>query len=347
MFKALLLCALLLTPTLLQAAQPLRDGRRSAYLRALGFERRGDYSSAQDEYRRLPVDSSVRQSQLYLLTLERHPRAPAPNAEALAHQVRYLTYQGFYGAAFAALTQKPGSAFKSAELDQQRALLALWFGDLALAQSFLKGAQPKQEALQLEHLVLEFWLEFLKREDAKALAVAHQMREKTLYLPWQSLPLSAEEMDRWVLLYPSSSTLLDQLVEQQVASGDWKGLDQLCHQQQNAGLPSPKTSYCQLGQRLGWKLPYRQLSPWVLASQLRPEWLELLAQRAIRQGDWVGLDQLGQDYQKLYPQLEDGRLYRELAVNRSSEGSTGSLLDETPPKSSLNARQSAGLGRGF
>lgn len=302
----------------LHAAEPLREGRRSAYLQGLGLERRGFYNPAKNEYRRLPLDSAKRQERLFLLGLESQPTAQAPGPEALAQQVRYLVFQGYYGEAYSLLFEQPGRGFQNAELDQQRAQMSLWFGHLKRAKKYLDRAHPETEALRLEQMVLRFWLAFLSHQDQEALAQARQMGQEMLYLPYQALPLTAESIQRWVLLYPESSPLLDQWVARLVETGQWEELALFCRQQQARSLPSPKAGYCQAARLLTQAKSYQDLSSWVRGRSVRPELLEQIAQWVIAQKDWEGLARLGQDMDRHYPELEDGRLYGELALSRSS-----------------------------
>ena len=311
------------------AQEPLNDRSlvRLTYLKALAQEQAGNFDQARKGYRSLPDGSATKKQRLFLSELDRNSDGQAPDAESLAQQVRYLLYQGEAVLAYQTLKNSP---LTSEELTLERARLALFFGQRPQAKALL--AAPKgteREALRIDRLELTFWLHLIEGDPKAAYGVGQQLEVQLLYLPRQSwtkllFPPVREDLERWLLLFPDSEVLQEELIGLYKEQRDWAALDRLCQQQEGSGLPGPRMSLCRF-----WELMALGESDFQIQAQLTPKGLgpsgfEALAQRALEEEDWSGLQQIGQDYAKAFPQLEDGERYRALALNRSSAERSGS-----------------------
>ncbi|OGH02021.1 MAG: hypothetical protein A2600_04750 [Candidatus Lambdaproteobacteria bacterium RIFOXYD1_FULL_56_27] len=314
-------------PLFAQEALNERSQVKLNYLKALANEQAGRYDQAHRGYRSLPLGLATRKQRLFLVELRRDTPAQAPDAESLAYQVRYLLYQEEAPLAYQTLKNSPLS---SEELTLERARLELFFGRLPQAKVLLAAPkEPEQEALRIDRLELTFWLHLLEGDPKAAYEVGQKLEGQLLYLPRQSwtkllFPPNREDLERWLLLFPDSEALLEELIDLYKEQKDWAALDRLCQQQAGAGLPEPRMSLCRFWELLALGESDFRIEAEMSPKELGPAGFEELAQRALAEEDWSALERIGQDYSKAFPQLEDGERYLALGLSRSSAEKTGS-----------------------
>jgi len=291
--------------TIAQAKE--RPSDRYLYLKALKLERAGAWSAASRTYQELPSQSQVKQRRLFYLEIE-HTKLPAPDAQALAEQVRLIAYQGDMEAALKLLEK---SSFTSPVLRLQRAQMLIWLGRYEEAQSFIGAINPQEEidqSIWVERRILSFWVAFLTDQPQKAALIEKELANELLYLPPQSLamalgPVPLDELERWRLFSPESGPLMDELLER--LKDRPMRIYQFCQTPPEWKLRRPRVQFCQRAELL--------ISGYKPDTAKNPKDFEVLADQLVTQQDWKGLEALAKELSQRYPQLQDGTLYLEIA----------------------------------
>jgi len=291
-----------------------------AYLKALEADRQGTSTAATQDTETGLSSLKFREGQ-FIKSLLRHPYAPAPTSTSFALQLRFLWYQGQSKAALA-LTQN--HRFSSPDIDLAIARLYLSLGDYAKAQEKLNSTKTTHAALTAEFLELSSWLYFLTKQETKLRHTAKQLQEQTLYLPPQSYPGAMEQitsstLERWLLLFPTSKELNNQLAHRYWNRGRWKQLHQLCRSNHRFSLPSLKEPICTFAKGMAQELRFREIQDQFPDLSFSRTLYKALAKRAIKQNQWEELRQIGESMTNKYPQGNEGKNYQDLAAAKASK----------------------------
>jgi len=277
------------------------------YLKALTAERKGGVNSAKPFYNMLEGTANV-QERLFTQAIPRYPLRRAPTVDAFVYQLRFLWYQGEVKSALKLVRI---NKFSSPSVDLEIARLLLSAGDLEAAGSLLKTSSFKTEDLTIEALELRAWKHFLANEPKQLKQVKRSLTLQRLYLPTQTFPgametASLRQLERWLLLFPSSKPLNNEVSHRYWDLNQWENLDQLCQTNRRYELPRPTSWVCRFAQQMKKGSGYRQIKAALGGRFETITMVHKLAERSIDQQDWKTLRQIATYLSDVYPNLPDG-----------------------------------------
>ncbi len=307
----------------------------SIVLRALILENSQAYSKAHKTWQQLPSDSTTVKEHLFMTGFvnlsEESFEMMVKTDRTVLLWARYLSWQRRWKQALDVMMRYQDLLKDNTDASLELIRLFLVLGDYESAEKSIEQFKDTDRRSLLQLKILTIWLNILQNQPDKALVHIQEVEEDYLYFPvplFLQVDQSKEgavqsgSPDLAILRFPSAMGILEELINYHKQSGNWKAIGDLLESQKL--INKPQFSWLLIAEyyiQSGKTKELQKLIDIRKKDIIVPEFYDLLAQEAIKKGNWAMLKNVAKQYQELFPELLDGKLYEAIYFQKTGQKS--------------------------